>query len=204
VKNPKIIIVCVALVVLPVLIESCCGLGNGSCGCGSTEWATAFNIKSMVVSTVNRKGLGSSSSLDPPSPGPLSNFAFSVYMDAEYRQAYLEQSRPTMAAYACSPVDPVGDQKITAISIKSNNVLTTVNGTFAAGQELSSIFFVMVLGGAQPIDDILNKELYYNVMTIITNEKADATQLHTFTITISLDDGRIFDLTTEEGEITPG
>jgi len=202
VKNLKITLVCIALVVLPVLIESCCGLGTGACPC-NPDWATAFDIKSMNVSTVNRKGLGAPSALDPPSPGPLSNFAFYVYMDAEYRQAYMEHSRPTMAAYACSPETPVGDQKITAISIKSNNVLTTTTGTFAAGQELNSIFLV-IFGDPQAIDQILNKDLYINQMYFITDERADVTQHHKFTITIVLDDGRTFDLITEDGEITPG
>src|SRR6185503_13114597 len=98
---------------------------------------------------------GKPTALDPPSPGPLSNYAFPVDMEAEYREAYIGGPRATMAAYACDPMMPVGDQKITAITIKSNNVLTTTNGTFAAGQDITSVFVVMFYGGTYDITGII-------------------------------------------------
>lgn len=203
-KKLKILTVCIALITLPVLIESCCLVsGPGSCGCGSNNMPTNFDIKSMVVTTVSRGAIGRPDQFDPPSPGTLDNHAFYVLMDAEYRQALLETFRPTMAAYACSPVEPVGDQRITDISITSNNQLTTTLGAYPAGLDLIDLFRVSVYGGDLAVSTILDKDLYSNLFYLVSNEKVDVTQKHIFTINVSLDDGRTFTLVAPEAELIP-
>jgi hypothetical protein len=158
----------------------------------------------MSLTTLHVRGAGSPSNLDPPSPGPLANFAFAVMMDAEYREAYLWSPKATMAAYACDQPLPKADQKITAIKITSNNSLTTVNGSYSAGTDLGVIFLVIGGGIAYDIDDILNTDLYHSNLTFKSFEIVDVAQHHKFTIAISLDDGRTFMLTAEDAELTPG
>jgi hypothetical protein len=155
------------------------------------------------VSIVNRAGIGTSSQFDSPSPGPLINHAIYVLMDAEYRTAIIDGPRATMAAYACSPAEPLGDQKITGIVITSNNRLSTPGGHYDAGTDLSGLFLVSMMGSIQPITQVLNADLYSNAFYLVSGDAVDVGQKHTFTVTVSLDDGRSFDLVTQEADLTP-
>lgn len=191
-KKLKVAAFCIALLTIPVLLESCLG-------CDTGDWPTAFSIKSLSVRTINRNG----AALDSPSPGPLPNFAFSVDIEAEYRQAYI-QPRSTMAAFACDPVVPLGDQKVATIGIISNNTLTTPDGHYDAGLDLGQLFILQASYlQATAIEGIIGHDLYADSFYLFSDETVDVAQTHRFTITISLDDGRTFTLVTAPAELTP-
>lgn len=199
-RSLRVIAVCLALIILPVLIESCCGVGNGACPC-NPDWETNFSIQSMSLDTKTKAelggvwpaGLGKSASA-------LSSLVLKIDMDVEYRRALLEQPSftPTMAAFACSPPEPVSDQKITALSITSNNVLTTMDTTIVAGADLARLYFKF-----PPPFVYLNEALYETSITLTTGRDVDVAQTHRFTVAIKLDDGRSFEMTTKDLEFTP-
>lgn len=192
--------VCLALVVLPVLIESCCGTGNGACPC-NPDWETNFSINSMSLETKTKAELGGVwPAVGVRSANALSNLVLKIDMDVEYRRAQLKHPSfgPTMAAFACSPPEPQSDQKITALSITSNNVLTTRDTTLAAGTDLTGLYIKF-----PPPYAYLNETLYETTLKLTTTRDVDVSQTHRFTVILKLDDGRSFEMTTKDLEFTP-
>lgn len=199
-KTIKVIAICVTLVTLPVLIESCC-LGNGSCGCGGNDnWETNFSITAIDL-TVEKAASVSTSAVNP-SPGPLATHVFVLYLDGKYRTSQLDASyKPTMAAYACSPPPAICDQKITSIIVTSNNTLTTINKSFAAGEDLKEIFVHSEFGA---LANIINAEIMDNRIAFLARQQqVDVTQTHRLNVFLKLDDNRTFDLQTDDLEFTP-
>ncbi|HZY77945.1 MAG TPA: hypothetical protein VFE50_00385 [Cyclobacteriaceae bacterium] len=203
----RVLFICVALITIPVLIESCCG----SCGC-NPEWDTSFSINSMSVAHGTRELIPGSStryqtrSTPDITSSPLSKYAMVISMNVTYHHAFNEHSGGTMAAYACSPPVPFSEQMVTSIVITSNQALTNSSGelSYVAGDDISAVFSIEDQNGTVTlIEDFIEKPFYGDSFSLFSELDIDAAQHHTFTVTITLDDGREFKMTTKDIELTP-
>lgn len=204
-KVVKMLSGAVLLITVPVIIESCTS-------CGFMGWNTdskVFSIgDSMEIShsswTVDQATTIRTYAANPTS-APLSRFLVSAMMEAHYRDASIFRATPTMAAYACSPAPPRGDQKFTEVTITSDRPLSTTAKKFAAGEALNSIFLVLEpwASDGPEMEKLIGKEVYGNELMLVSEHDVDVAQRHKFKIKIKLDDGRTLEATGPEVELTP-
>jgi hypothetical protein len=195
----RIIVACASLITLPVLIESCCGVGGGACPC-NPDWATSFTVTNLSLSTETRGSLYDTLS---PSPAPLKKYRFVIDVEGKYNRALLEDPfelrRPTMAAFACSPEVPQSEQTISEFVITSTNDFSTTDETIGAGQDLAVFFMIDLIDyPLSSIEDILGKHFYDERLYLISEKSVDKEQTHKLTVRIKLDDGQIYELTTKD------
>jgi len=107
--------------------------------------------------------------------------------------------------YACDYPPPSANQTVTAIDITSDHVLTTSSRTIAAGESLNALF--KVYGNnryGDAIEFFTNSEIIDSELSFRSDERASVTQTHVFTIVITLDNGKVFKMTSTAIEIIAG
>ena len=111
-------------------------------------------------------------------------------------------------AHACSPREPEPIQKITSISVYSDQPVTLENTTYAAGDDLSDFFSVVNLFSDQKdtrIEDFIFEQnkfplLFGSFDNPLLLRLSTAIQLpkQTITVRLAFDDGSVFSLSTNE------
>ncbi|HZY77944.1 MAG TPA: hypothetical protein VFE50_00380 [Cyclobacteriaceae bacterium] len=197
-KPWKFVVVCLSLITLPVLIESCCGIGTGACPC-NPDWATNFSINGFSIVTHKRGNW----SAPAPTSALLSQYSFEIFGDAEFRRAKLDGYRPTMAAYACDPEPAKSDQTISEFIVTSNHDLTLTNASYPAGTNITESLIVDSYPDVDKASELIGLTLWNADISLMSDNAVDVVQRHKLTVHIKLSDGRSFEVTTEEVEFIP-
>src|SRR5688572_5420037 len=100
----KIAVLCVVLITVPVVIDSCCGLGC----CTGNEGADYYDVDDITLRTTP-------SPVTVPNPS-LTSVAFRVTIDVVYLSSVMH-GQSGFAAHACSPEPDVCNQLINSILI---------------------------------------------------------------------------------------
>jgi hypothetical protein len=173
------------LLVLPVVIESACEQGGEQ---------FKFTIKDFSVTANMLAGDYNA----PASPSiAAKNLILTLHVD---NATVLNLHKSTMAAYADQPA-PISIEAVTAFAITSDSVLTITTGErFLPGQDLQSLFydldnFAIKNDQGGKIYDL--DYLFQGAFGVPKNQK------HNFKLSITLDDGRRFDVETGIYELIP-
>ena len=173
----------VCLLAMPVLIESCFWIGDNC-----EEYTYKFSIQNFDLKVLD----GSKPS---PTPAPASAapqvFVFLLTLDAKR----VLNDRPTMGAFAdCSP--PSAVETINEFSITSDHDLILPDSTLTAGSNLTTVFY-----SDYPVH--IGEEVYETGHIFHLSFSVPTAQQHNFTFSITLSDGRKFDLPTGTHELLP-
>lgn len=186
-KTLKIYFCIVALMLVPVLMDSC----GSDCDCCGPFETKEFTIKDLFLSVSN-------TSATQPVPHSIApkDLIFGFEMNVSYAlRERTDSYKGTMGAYACDPVMPGSKQKFTALKITSESALQTSGKTFAAGDDLSNVFLLT--------DFNLNQSLHTNTFhfspVFVMTTKAE----HNFKFSFTLDDGQEFELQSGPYELIP-
>lgn len=203
-KTLKAVVGVLSLIIIPVLVESCCGVlaGNGSCPC-NPDWSDSFDINSMSMKTSNDVYGG----MMAPSSHTATKFFFVTKFDATYFKA---EAQPRQffeftggsRAYACDPPLPVGRQKIKSLNVTSNADFTTADKTFAAGTDLTELFLVDLMEVTK-LKDVVDLTLTRDFIPARLSVNVDVEQRHNFKFVFALDNGQTYELQSGTYELLP-
>ncbi len=200
-KLLRVIFLILLFIVTNSIFYSCC-LGT-SCGCGMTE---AYNYKVIDYEILLRefsKGNGT----HYLNPGSIltenSETLFNeMIIDLSAKTSgvsYIEMPNFSFPgiAYACSPAENP-TQTFIDLSIVSSTEYQTSAHTFAAGENLASIFDIYEYGSQKSVTDFLqgmnyayDSHLYFLLTAPPVSESS-----HKFSITVKFSDGSVVDITT--------
>ena len=193
----KIACVCLILVTVPVIIESCC---LNDC-CGQNVTRASYNVNDFTL-IVTPHPIVHPFPTVTGSSHTLKGVAFLVELDVSYISKVIG-SPGGFTAVACDPVPPTSNQTVSSILITSNSTFTTTSRTVTANSSLNEFFKVYTANGSYPTDDLIGSE-YLESFFLRTDDELNKPQTHTFTIAITLDDGRVFTLVSDRLELAQG
>lgn len=193
IKGLRNAIFLVALIVSPPILESCIC----SCGCGyDNDGPPHYDFNAMSMSLYTFPGYNQL----PPTPR-LSGIVFHTEIDAKYTHV---RGHGGSMLYACSPAPVVANQQITSIEIYSNNDLVGHPATVQAGNDLSGFFIALSEMYETSVNDVVKKEFRGDRLDFYTQYTLDTPQSHTFTFRITLDNGQVFEMVTQELTLAAG
>ena len=171
-----------SLITLPVIIESCCSSGWRCCDLPAPR---TYSVNNLSMKTTTFDG---SKYVDAPSQIKPKEMSFNFTLDVTYLSMYERKIiRPTMAAYACEPLPNSSKEKITALSITSDQVLELSDqSVIPAGTDIKKYFS---LGGS-----FEGGPFYYESFIMVPNFYVPTVEDHEFTFRFTIDDGRIFEV----------
>lgn len=180
-KITRISLFALSLIVLPVIIESCCMSG----GCCNMPEQKKFTVNSITVETMTFDG---SKYIAAPQSIKPKEMSFNFDLDITYlAMQELRTIRPTMAAFACDPMPNSSKEKITDFTITSDQPLVlSETVTLAAGTDL--------VAGFSLAQGLVGDYFYLASLNMVPNFTVQAAQDHEFTFRFTLDDGRILEV----------
>jgi hypothetical protein len=192
----KIACLSLVLITVPVIIESCC---LTSC-CGERFTQQSYDIDELVLTATTYPAV-------PPYPvvvpsTTLKNTALLIDVRTTYASMIVKPP-PGFAAFACDPAPDESNQTITSLVITSNAHLSTTTHTIMAGSSLNEFFAVYDYKYASPIEQIIGSR-YLTTFSLRSEDELNQPQTHTFTVTITLDDGRMFELVSDPLDLAQG
>ncbi len=188
------------------IFYSCC-LGT-SCGCGTTE---AYNYKVTNYETLLREysksngghSLSHGSILTENSETTFDEMVIELTAKTT-SVSYIEKPNLSFPgiAYACSPEENP-TQTFTDLSIVSGAEYETTDHTFAAGENLASIFNIYEYGSQKSVTSFLQEMNYaYNSsLYFLLNTPPLFETSHRFIITIKFSDGSVVSMSTSNIKI---
>jgi hypothetical protein len=194
IKGLRHVIIIVAFIVSPSMLDSCiCACG---CDYGSDDGPPHYDFEAMSISLHTFPDYNSL----PPTPR-LSGILFETQIDAKYTQV---SGHGGSLLYACSPAPIIANQQIISIEILSNNDLVGHPATIKAGNDLSLFFIARTEMNDAAVDEVVKKEFRGNRLDFRTPYTLDIPQSHTFTFRITLDNGQVFEMVTQELTLAAG
>lgn len=197
-KLLRVIFLILLFVVANSIFYSCC-LGT-SCGCGTTEVYYYKVIDYEILLREYSKSNGTSGSILTENSEALFNGMVIDLSAKTSSVSYIEMpnlSYPGIA-YACSPAENP-TQTFIDLSIVSSAEYQTSAHTFAAGENLATIFDIIYeFGNQKSITDFLlgMNYAYSSSLSFLLTTPPLSESSHKFTITVKFSDGSVVDLST--------
>jgi hypothetical protein len=199
----------VALVLLFTNLPISCNLFcNDSC-CGEDFENTFFSIEDLTIRFGDYPGYGDELlSENTKDTLIIDSMAFALAItDLEYLVAATNSHHQqpftfniSPVAYACSPAPPRSAQKITDITITSNQPISFSGKTIATGESLNEYFRVLENYPGSTIEEFLidrgDFSSDFDELIFIFSTKPDMIIDQSFTFEVSLDDGQFYSLDT--------
>lgn len=162
-----------------VLLESCCGFGE--------NWPEHFDWEDIHLNTSDKKH-NRVVSLNQKIAFDSVSFNFSI-------DQILLASRPSASSslLACEPPLPMSIRSIDEIQIMSSNDFITASKTYTANSDLTELFFVYDFS---PVSVLISNSNFSNYFAFRLNIRPKGEQQHEFKFSFKLDDGRVFEEST--------
>ena len=200
-------VVLTTVVVLLTNLPISCNLFCADSCCGEDFENTFFSIEDLSVKFGSYPGYGDNLTTENLSDTlKLDSMAFALAIaDLEYL-AETTSSRPQQAfsflplAYACSPAPARSAQKITDITITSDQAISFSGRNIPAGERLNEYFLVRKNYPGFTIEEFLVERgdfaADFDELIFVFGQAPDDTVDQSFTFEVSLDDGQFYSLDT--------
>lgn len=197
------------LVLLLTNLPISCNLFCDHSCCGEDFENTFFNIETLVIKSGSYPGYGDYLSEENLRDTlKLDSMAFALAIteleyltEATNRRPHQQSFTFIPQAYACSPAPPRSAQKITEITITSDQAISFSGRNIAAGESLNEYFLVRENYPGFTIEEFLIERgdfaTDFDELIFVFGEEPDEIVDQSFTFEVSLDDGQIFSLDTE-------
>lgn len=189
---------------LPISCDLFC---NDSC-CGEDFENTFFSIEDLSVKVGSYPGYGNKLTTENLSDTlKLDSMAFALAIseleylaEASNSHYHLQAFSFIPQAYACSPAPPRSAQKITDITITSDQAISFSGENIPAGERLIDYFLVRENYPGFTIEEFLVERgdfaAEFDELIFVFGEEPDDTVDQSFTFEVRLDDGQFYSLET--------
>ncbi len=195
----KIVLAAIALMVVPSLLDSCCG----SCGCNS-DFSDSFDIKNirLLVSGDEYGTTGSNDTVKLSEVYYVNTFDVE-YLKSEAKPVLLFEFNGGTQTFACDPPVPVGKQKFTSITVTSAFEFVTPDKTYPVGTDLIELFKVK-RNDVKKLSELINHDLVTTEAAAYLDTTISSPQQHNFKFTFVLNNGQTYELETGVHRLLPG